>query len=91
MRDVNTYNSQIIRLNTSPKHLAWLLSSGIIHDRLAEARAAKAFHVYSADSVGLRPSQSLRAASKGDWQTVYKTEVLASVLNLQKRHKRSRL
>ena len=40
VRDVNTYNSQIIRLNTSQKHLAWLLSSGIIHDRLAAARAA---------------------------------------------------
>ena len=41
-------------LYPSQKHLAWLLCSGIIHDRLAAARGA--FHMLSADLVELRPS-----------------------------------
>jgi len=41
-------------LYPSHKHLAWLLCSGIIGDRLAVARGA--FHMHSADPVELRPS-----------------------------------
>jgi len=44
-------------LYPSKKHLAWLLCSGIIHDRLAAASGA--FHLHWAD----------RAASKGEQQT----------------------
>ena len=36
------------------KHLAWLLFSGIIHDRLAAARGA--FQMHSADPFELHPS-----------------------------------
>ena len=47
------------------KHLAWLLCSEIIHDRLAATRGA--FQMHLADPVELLSSQfSLQAASKGD-------------------------
>ena len=41
-------------LYTSRKHLAWLLCSGIIHERLAAARGA--FDMHAVDPVELRRS-----------------------------------
>ena len=41
-------------LYPNQKHLAWLLCSGIIHDRLVAARGT--FHMHLSDPVALHPS-----------------------------------